>query len=114
MKKDVVIGGRYGHWTVLKEAGKSNTGSLLYLCRCDCGTEALVRGNRLVSGNSKSCGNCQPLSTNTTGVRGVTYRSKYDTYEAQITVKGQRIYLGGYKTLQEAADARKAAEKVHQ
>ncbi len=31
-------------------------GSLLWLCRCDCGVERIVAGNNLKSGNTKSCG----------------------------------------------------------
>lgn len=46
-----ITGGKYGLWTVLKYAGDRK-----YLCRCECGTERLVRGDVLKSGLSKSCG----------------------------------------------------------
>jgi len=45
-----------------------------YLCRCDCGTEKVIQGNRLRTGNTKSCGclhreivakHCQKLGSRT-------------------------------------------------
>lgn len=52
-------------------------------------TQSLNNANRRVMGNSK------------TGVKGVTkIRSRY---RAQITINGERIYLGYYKTVAEAA-----------
>ena len=56
-------GERFGRWTVLEYAGKiSNTtwNDRLWKCRCDCGTEGIVRQNALRSGQSQSCG-CRAL-----------------------------------------------------
>lgn len=47
---------------------------------------------------------------NTTGVSGVTYKKQDKAYVARITVDGKRVYLGEYKTLDEAIKARKEAE----
>jgi hypothetical protein len=47
----------YGKWTVLRYDGNSR-----YLCRCDCGNEASIRGGHLRSGESNSCKNCQSKS----------------------------------------------------
>src|SRR5690625_679951 len=49
-----IIGKRYGRWTVLEYAGKNKHGQDTWLCRCDCGTERVVRG--LGGIRSKSCG----------------------------------------------------------
>lgn len=50
-------------------------------------------------------------SNNTTGVTGVSLASKGQGYRAYITVNRRRIGLGTYKTLNEAARARYAAEE---
>lgn len=54
-----IVGQRFGFLTVLNLTGirPHNTRRLrTWLCRCDCGTELLVDGARLRSGNTKSCG----------------------------------------------------------
>lgn len=49
-------GKRYGRWTVLEKAESNDRGDAYWLCRCDCGTERVVKGGSLRSGDSKSCG----------------------------------------------------------
>ena len=60
-----LTGQRFGHWTVLSNAGRKRNksdGKWLshWLCRCDCGhcggIERVVRGTSLTSGRSTSCG----------------------------------------------------------
>jgi hypothetical protein len=46
---------RFGNWLALKPIRHRN-GRLAYLCRCDCGTEAIVTKTALEHGKSKSCG----------------------------------------------------------
>ena len=48
-------GQKFGRWTVLEEVGRSH-GSVLWRCRCDCGTVRDVPSNALRTGNSVSCG----------------------------------------------------------
>lgn len=48
---------------------------------------------------------------NTTGVTGV--RKKGKRYQARITVRGQEIYLGSFRTVEEASIAREEAEKKY-
>lgn len=49
---------------------------------------------------------------NSSGVTGVSvhHNIKSTVYMAQITVKGKTIYLGRFKTFEEAVRARKEAE----
>lgn len=47
---------RYERLVALREAGRMPDGAVLWLCRCDCGKEAIVRGNALQAGQSRSCG----------------------------------------------------------
>lgn len=52
-----LTGMRFGRWLVNSWAGENNSGQrYLWLCRCDCGTERLVRGRALQAGRSRSCG----------------------------------------------------------
>ena len=51
-----IVGNRYGRWTVIGNAGKCQSGEKKILCRCDCGTEKVLRRSSVTSGNSKSCG----------------------------------------------------------
>lgn len=54
-KKDIT-GLRFGRWIVLEENKERFHGRVMYLCRCDCGTERIVEGARMRSGGSQSCG----------------------------------------------------------
>ena len=47
---------KFGRWTALYQVEKGMSGEKRYLCRCQCGTEKILRRSSLVSGNSKSCG----------------------------------------------------------
>ena len=49
-------GKRYGKWLVLEEEPRSPCEPVRWRCRCDCGTERAVCGNRLRRGHSTSCG----------------------------------------------------------
>lgn len=54
---------RFGCWLVIKQQGNRHNGcrkgEKIWLCRCDCGSECVVRTYSLTSGQSKSCG-CKP------------------------------------------------------
>ena len=49
-------GHRYGRLLVAEYAGREGDGAALWLCRCDCGGNAVVRGAKLRSGRTVSCG----------------------------------------------------------
>lgn len=51
-----ILGRRFGHWIVQDRAKPDATGHQRWLCRCDCGTEKMVRHENLISGVSTSCG----------------------------------------------------------
>ena len=65
MKRVNLAGRRFGMWRVIRRATKQEiidkgcTGSQhQWRCQCNCGTERFVRGDKLVYGDSRSCG-CQ-------------------------------------------------------
>lgn len=50
------IGNRYGHLTVIEEAGIDSSKHKLWKCKCDCGKEIIARGSRLRNGEKQDCG----------------------------------------------------------
>lgn len=56
MKAKDLSGMKYGKWTVIEKSKEKQNGSTMWLCRCECGTEKLIRHSSLTSGNSQSCG----------------------------------------------------------
>ncbi len=49
-------GDRFTRWTVLGRGDRNKWGEVLWLCRCDCGTEKAISGRDLRSRNYQSCG----------------------------------------------------------
>lgn len=47
---------RFGLLTVLRQSGKDKSGKIMWLCKCDCGNEKIIRGGDLRSGKIQSCG----------------------------------------------------------
>lgn len=55
-----MTGQKFNHLTVLSRNGVQGKGQAAWLCRCDCGNEATIRGDQIRSGHTKSCG-CQRM-----------------------------------------------------
>lgn len=57
-KNKVIIGNKYNYLTVLREVEHKQGRGVhkRYLCQCDCGRQAIVQSNHLLSGTIKSCG----------------------------------------------------------
>lgn len=51
-----IAGQRFGRLTVLRLEGQASDRHALWLCRCDCGSEKIIRGHSLRGGQSRSCG----------------------------------------------------------
>ncbi|MCK5612834.1 HNH endonuclease [Candidatus Pacearchaeota archaeon] len=51
-----MIGKQFGRWNVLKENGSNSVGTIMYLCKCNCGNIRTVSGSHLRSGATVSCG----------------------------------------------------------
>lgn len=65
-----LMGQQFVRLLVMRRAGSSQ-GRATWRCRCDCGTETIVRGKDLRSGNTRSCG-C--LSREVTAATGASTR----------------------------------------
>ena len=51
-----IAGDRYGKLVVLRRAPHEKSGTIEWLCRCDCGTEKIVPSGSLRQGRVRSCG----------------------------------------------------------
>ncbi len=71
------------------------------------------RSNLRPATKSQNCFNRAPLPSNKTGVSGVSFRKIDGKWAANITVDCRRIQLGGFDTIEEAIEARRAAERKY-
>lgn len=133
-----ITGQRFNRLTALYRVSSKvgRGGSAVWHCRCDCGKELDVSYNDLAYSNLQSCG-CKKKehdallhtlqthvdgtsieilqgnkipSNNTTGYRGV-YLIK-GKYVAKIVFQKKQYFLGAYDNIEDAAIARKEAEKL--
>lgn len=89
-------GNRFGCWNVVRRAENAGTATR-WLCRCDCGTQSLVRAAHLTNGASTNCG-CQRVGpvkhgASSGGTRGfsLTYRS-WRAMRARVLNPGNKAY----------------------
>jgi hypothetical protein len=88
-----ITGKRYGRWTVLSQAPRDprKGGDAEWRCRCDCGTESVVRSSCLRTQESRSCG-ClhRELNTlnNTKPPGHAARRGLFSTYRAKSKHRG--------------------------
>ena len=138
-RSHVQPGAQFGRLTAVEPTQERRANSVVWKCLCACGSTVFVRATLLASGHTTSCGcakrdldegrnfhdrltftdgTCLEFARDIgksrisdspdTGVRGVVlHRGKY---EAHITFRGKRQYLGRYSLLADAVSARKAAE----
>jgi len=135
----VYEGDRFGRLVAVRPTEKRSARAVIWECLCDCGKTVYVRTTSLSSGHTTSCGcvkqemdaekdfrdiltytdnTCiefakdisKPRSTTSpdTGVRGVILKD--GKYQAQITFRKQRYYLGRFSRLEDAIEIRRKAE----
>jgi hypothetical protein len=51
-----LVGQKFGRLIVIADVGRDTRKNVLWLCRCKCGNETIVRGYHLTGGGTKSCG----------------------------------------------------------
>lgn len=61
-----IAGQRFGNWTVIVLSHVYSKRAH-WLCRCDCGTVSVVRGDNLRLGKSNRCLNCRAFYRHTKG-----------------------------------------------
>lgn len=139
-RKDIPVGIKFDRLEVVKRTEEKKHNCYMYLCKCDCGKDVLVRSDMLRAGEVKSCGCLHddllrinvkkaydknfiedtsiPKITdnklqrnNTSGIKGVRWHSRIGKWQASITFKNKNYHLGYYSDIDEAAKVRKIAEK---
>lgn len=83
---DNLVGRRYGRLTVLSYAGR-RSGHFLWLCRCDCGSDAQALGTNMKRGNTTSCGCFHKEATSIAKkTHGYSHgsRREYTAYQSMI------------------------------
>lgn len=55
-RNPVTAGQRYGRLTTIKDTGERTSGSIKWMCRCDCGESSAHSAHLLKSGEARSCG----------------------------------------------------------
>ena len=78
-----ITGMKFGRLTVLRLSHKDNRKECHWLCKCECGNQKVVSGNKLRSGNTKSCGCLQKefLDGRLRRKHGLTNTKLYATWE---------------------------------
>lgn len=134
-----ISGQRKGQLTALYPTDKRDgKGSVIWICRCDCGNEIEMTESDFIFGGSVSCGcvrqqrwdesslsdyltfvdgTCievlskrKKRSDNSSGFRGV-YKLNDNCFRVIIGLQGKKYDLGRYETFEEAVSVRLAVEK---
>lgn len=80
---------RIGRWMVLKRAGNNKHKNALWLCRCECGHERVVRSNDLRRGKSQGCASC---GSTTHGGKGTRLYSVWQEMRYRCINKNHHAY----------------------
>lgn len=89
-----MVGKRFGRWSVIQDsAQRSKSGTIRYLCRCDCGTVKTVGGASLRNGTSVSCG-CynREVITNPNKVRNEKLYAVWNGMKQRCANKNDKKY----------------------
>lgn len=76
---------RVARLTILREAGRTRDGKVLWLCKCFCGQQKAITGRALKSGRTRSCG-ClmRETSARTHRTHGATGTPEYIAWQAMV------------------------------
>lgn len=94
-----LTGQRFGKLQVTDRASNNKHGCAVWRCICDCGTEKLVSGNHLVTGNTASC--------------GCAYRDGLTVRTADARARSNAYVQARYRSDQKFALNRRAQQLVH-
>lgn len=129
-----LTGQRFGKLIALECVGRRvSDGSAYWRCACDCGRFTVTSSNKLLQGQTTSCG-CHKLAvltgsrsyiggtcveiisskkipvSNTSGIKNVSFnRGKW---MGKISFAGRQFYLGRYRDIEDAQAVVSAAEQI--
>jgi hypothetical protein len=131
LEKRDITNQRFGNLTALYPDTSDESLSQKWICRCDCGNLCSVSISNLKNGHTQSCGCLQKIDyrtlidgtcleivastkipiNNRSGIKGVSYESRSNSWIAKIRFKGVDYYLGKYDNIADAGQARWEAEE---
>lgn len=75
-----IIGKNFGKFTVIKQVENSKDNHLMFLCKCACGNEQIVRKTHLVNGVRTECKLCSREKLKTNLQHGLTKTQAYNVW----------------------------------
>jgi len=87
-----MVGQQYGRWVVLRIAGRDKGGEIVWLCRCVCGRERVVKGGSLRRGSSKGCASCAQERNATHGGSGTRLYVIWRSMRTRCDVESHPTY----------------------
>lgn len=85
MPKRIDYAGRkFGKLTVDQDVGRDSFGAVMWLCKCDCGNETIVRGRSLKQNVTRSCGCGIREAASRPRTHGKTHTPLYQRWRAMI------------------------------
>jgi hypothetical protein len=88
-----LIGQRFGRLVVLSKTEDSQCGSVMWLCKCDCGNEVEVNGASLRYSRTHSCG-CLAIETGAKNAKEDAARNKvFGAYKARAKTNSLEFSL---------------------
>ena len=86
-------GQRFGKWTVVGRSDKKVIPQIpLWICRCDCGSEGLVRSVSLTAGKSKQCGKCSRRENPALRIR--PFEALFNWVKRRALQEGHEVGIG--------------------
>ena len=80
-----LTGQKFGRLTVVNRAGTGKDKQVLWLCKCDCGSNCIVFASNLRKGHTKSCGCLQKEATSKANkTHGMRHSRLYHIWNAMI------------------------------
>lgn len=80
-----LTGQRFGRLVALQDAGRSRSGKVIWLVRCDCGVEKTVVSGDISSGRTTSCGcNRREVTANKNTTHGLSKSPEYVAWASMI------------------------------
>jgi hypothetical protein len=80
-RRNSLVGRKFGRLRVFRFVKRAKDGKAVYLCQCRCGNTAIVLGDLLKRGDTKSCG-CirREVATKLNQTHGMTGSPEYNAY----------------------------------
>lgn len=117
---DIKVGDKFGKLTVIAFSHEKLSAKY-WLCRCECGSEKVIKANSLKAGITKACGCAKGVTrykiindmhkNNTSGYQGVYFNRRVGRWLAEIYASNKKYPLGQYDDIEIAAHIRKTAER---